>query len=515
MDLVERLQLITAETARIKVLEGHQGGAFRRTGATLTDTFRWSHRGSRGLTIHRMSTVHDAFVPDESAIFGWIETVFVRGVRRPGYAADRWTQKHCLDQFTRLGLENVRIEPVTLPYWEPLESSLIIRAGDRQWPVDCFSLPHSATTDGLSARLVAWREGASDAVRGALALADVPLMRAPADFPLVLAARPGEDHWRRHDPGGTLAGAHQVLPFSRHVMAVMDAPQAAGASGFVGVLSDYPGDSYQYYVPYDGIARPLPGVWIRESDGARLRKLCEEGSVQATLVSRAFRRDIASYNVVGELPGADEDMVIIGSHHDGPWASAVEDASGVAMELAQAAYWSRIAPSQRPHRLIFLLNAGHMSGGAGVRGFIERHRAALTGVVLEVHLEHMASEIVEREGRLVASGQPEPRWWFTSRIERLEATVREAIAAEQLERSLILPPNVFGPMPTTDGGPFHLAWRAAGQFPHRAVLPVRRDRHARQDSPTEPGAGDPGRDSYHRVDARGKRGHDACWRSDN
>ncbi len=401
--------------------------------------------------------VRDAFVPDESAIFGWIETLFARGLRRPGYTADRWTENHCLDQFTRLGLENVRLEPVTLPYWEPLESSLIIRAGDRQWRVDCFSLPHSATTDGLNAPLVAWHEGASDAVRGALALVDVPLLRAPADLPLLLAARPGEDHWRRHDPGGTLAGVSQVLPFSRHVMAVMDAPHAAGASGFVGVLSDYPGDSYQYYVPYDGIARPLPGVWMRESDGARLRRLCEEGSVRGTLVSRALRHDITSYNVVGELPGADEDMVIIGSHHDGPWASAVEDASGVAMVLAQAAYWSLIAPPQRPHRLIFLLNAGHMSGGAGVRGFIEGHRAALTGAVLEVHLEHVASEIVEREGRLVGSGQPEPRWWFTSRSERLEATVREVLAAEHLERSLILPPDVFGSMPTTDGGPFHLA----------------------------------------------------------
>lgn len=35
--------------------------------------------------------------------------------------------------------------------------------------------------------------------------------------------------------------------------------------------------------------------------------------------------------------------------------------------------------------------------------------------------------------------------------------MREAIVAEHLERSLILPPDVFGPAPTTDGGPFHLA----------------------------------------------------------
>ena len=201
----------------------------------------------------------------------------------------------------------------------------------------------------------------------------------------------------------------------------------------------------------------IPGVWINGSDGARLRRYFGAGRVQGTLVNRAIRHDITSYNVVGELPGADDDSVIVGSHHDGPWASAVEDASGVALVLAQATYWSRIPPAQRPHRLVFLLNAGHMAGGAGVHAFIDRHRKELDRVVLEVHLEHAANEIVERDGGLVASGDPEPRWWFTSRLAPVEAIVREAIVAEQLERSLILPPDVFGPMPTSDGGPFHLA----------------------------------------------------------
>jgi hypothetical protein len=175
------------------------------------------------------------------------------------------------------------------------------------------------------------------------------------------------------------------------------------------------------------------------------------------LVSRATRREITSHNVIGELPGADDESVIIGSHHDGPWASAVEDASGVSMVLAQAAYWSRVPREQRPHRLTFLLNAGHMAGGAGVHAFIDRHRAELEQVVLEVHLEHAANEFVERDGGLVASRRPETRWWFTSRLAPLEAIVREALAAERFDRSLILTPEVFGPSPTTDGGPFHLA----------------------------------------------------------
>ena len=410
-----------------------------------------------------MSTLQNAFVPDERTIFEWIETVFARGVRRPGYAADRWTENFCLERFRQLGLENVRLEPVTLPYWEPVESALIVRADGREARITCFSLPHSATTDadGLDAPIVNWRDEMPGAVSGALAIVDVPLMRGPAELPLMLAgAVTGEAdaNWRRYDPGGTLAGASQVLPFSYQFMAVMDASIAAGARGFVGVLSDYPGDSKQYYVPYDAIARAIPGVWINRIDGARLRdRLSGAGSVDGTIVSRAIRHDITCYNVVGELPGADDDVVIVGSHHDGPWASAVEDASGVAMVLAQATYWSRVAPADRPHRMVFLLNAGHMAGGAGVRAFIERHKAELARVVLEVHLEHAASEIVERDGGLVASGHPEPRWWFTSRLAPLEAIVREAIIAEHLDRSMILPPEVFGPIPTTDGGPFHLA----------------------------------------------------------
>jgi hypothetical protein len=125
--------------------------------------------------------------------------------------------------------------------------------------------------------------------------------------------------------------------------------------------------------------------------------------------------------------------------------------------LAQASYWTRVPRDERPHRLVFLLNAGHMAGGAGAKAFIAAHRAELEETVLEVHLEHAANEYSDAGGALGPTGHPEARWWFTSRIPSLEATVREAIEAEALERSLIMPPTVFGDRPTTDGGDFHLA----------------------------------------------------------
>src|SRR3972149_4178206 len=71
-------------------------------------------------------SMHDELVPSEDRIYGWIEQVFAQGVRRPGYPADRWAEQFCLERFREFGLENVRPEPVELPYWEARRWSLTV-----------------------------------------------------------------------------------------------------------------------------------------------------------------------------------------------------------------------------------------------------------------------------------------------------------------------------------------------------------------------------------------------------
>jgi hypothetical protein len=385
-------------------------------------------------------------IPSEQAIFDWIAEIFAQGVRRPGYPADRWAEGWIAERLQALGAIQVRHEPVKLPRWKPRRASL--RVGGKR--VACFPLPHAASTPPRELPLVCFDPAQPQRVRGTAALVDAPLLRLPYEFMASQASF-------TYDPGATFEGAAQVLPFSRKFQAVMEPAIAAGADAFVGVLSDYPGDSHRYYVPYDGVARPIPGVWVSGSDGARLRARVASGRpVHVRIEVDSERRTVTDHNVVGELPGADDETVIIGSHHDGPWASAVEDASGVALVLAQAAYWARLPRAERPHRLVFLLNAGHMCHGAGTRAFIEAHRAELARVVLELHLEHAAAEHALRDGAVVSTGHPEARWWFTSRLPRLESAVRSAIEAEKLDRSFLVPPTVFGPQPTTDGGFFHL-----------------------------------------------------------
>ncbi len=411
-------------------------------------------------------TLRDSMLADERTLLDWIGRIHARGVRRPGYPADQWAEQFCQQQFLDLGLEHVRLEPVDLPFWEPRSTSLRVEAGAERLEIPCCPLPFCAATAGVNAELIAFDPERPEAVRGKASLYEVTLLRMPPTFTVQRRALESRDSCNapvaarqagfHYDPRGTLETGVQVLPFGREIQQVAEPSMAAGALAFIGVLCGYPGGGCEYYVPYDGVSRSGPGVWIGERDGRRLRTLLDHTPVRIELRIDAVCSRTTSHNVVGELPGADEDWVVIGTHHDGPWSSAVEDASGMALVLAQAAYWARLPRAARPHRLVFLINAGHMAGGAGVRAFIAQHRAELARIVLEVHLEHAAREFVERDGALMPSGEPEPRWWFTSRIPALEAAVWQAIESERLERSLLMTPDALAPFPTTDGGPFHL-----------------------------------------------------------
>jgi len=393
-------------------------------------------------------------IPSDDEIYDWIQQVFTQGVRRPGYPADLWTEQFCLERFREFGLENVRTEPVELPYWEPRRWSLTVwgEAPGAQQPLDlaCFPLPHSAPTPGLEAQLVPFDAQSPERVRGNIALYDVRLVHMPHAILANLAS------WL-YDPGATFADSVQILPFAPESQVVMEPAMSAGAIGFVGALVDYPSDSHDYYVPYTGVADPIPGVWISGSDGERLRQMSANGPLHARLTVDSIRQTLTSHNIVGELSGADDELVIIGSHHDGPWSSAVEDGSGIGLVLAQARYWSQVPRQDRPHRLLFLLNGGHMVGGAGARAFVEAHHEELERTVLEIHLEHAANECTEEDGQLKPTGYPEARWWFTSQVPHLEQAVQTAIETEDLRRSLILSPTAFGSRPTTDGGAFYAA----------------------------------------------------------
>jgi hypothetical protein len=400
-------------------------------------------------------------------MFKWIEEVVTQGIRRPGYPADRWTEKFIFDKFKDLGLQALRFEPVESSFWKDSHARLAVIAHQTTVEIECFPVPLSEPTV-IEGPLAMWDPTDPAAVSGKVAVYELRFGSLPDEFP-VLARRGAtsatspspkaliEAGWA-FDPDRTFVEGRHRLPFATELQDTMEPAIAAGAIGFVGVLRGYPSGGCEYYVPYDGTPRPIPGVYVSERDGDRLLELLEDDTAQASIDVVAERGTTTSRNVVGELPGVDDDWVIIGTHHDAPWASAVEDGTGIALLLAQAAAWASVSQNDRPHRLIFLTTAAHMSAAAGTRSFIERHRPMMDRTVLEVHLEHAALDSPpDRQALDATTTRVTPRWWFTTEIPMLEQVVWDAIVAHRLDRSLILTPDALAPFPTTDGGLFHLA----------------------------------------------------------
>ncbi len=387
--------------------------------------------------------------PEE--MMAWIETICAQGVRRAGYPAASWVEGWIAERFREFGLEEVRLEPAETMAWISGDSSLEVQLNmdpSQRLLLPAFGVPYSKPTSGLEGELSL----PLGDVTGRIAVNRVRLLEMPQSVMRLLATR-------HYDPEGEFDTLRQVLPFSSAILDVMEPSIEAGAIGFIGIL-DFPWETKDYFVPYDAKPRSIPGVWLSHGNGERLLELLGRGDCTAKLVAEAETPMVTTHNVVGTLPGATDDWMIFGSHHDGPFDGAVEDASGIAMVLAQARYWASLPRAQRPHSMMFLLQSGHLSGFPGAAAFVQNHEVMLGNVVAEIHLEHAARRAVGIDGRLVATDEPEVRWWFTSRSTILEDAVEDALIEHGLARSLILPPDGFppgSPAPPTDGSRFHLA----------------------------------------------------------
>jgi hypothetical protein len=225
----------------------------------------------------------------------------------------------------------------------------------------------------------------------------------------------------------------------------------------IGILDGLGTD--RYYAPYTGENVDLPAVWIGARAGKRLTAAMTAGATHARIRVKAERKEVASSNVVGELPADADHWVMVGSHHDAPWASAVEDASGTAEVLAQAYHWASVPKTERPQKMMFVATAGHMDGAAGSTALLKDYPEILDRTVLEVHLEHLAKRAHMVGGKLQTTDDPETRWWFVTKRPDLQQIVADSLHAHDMDRDLILPAVGFfgGTAPLSDAAPLSLA----------------------------------------------------------
>ncbi len=394
-------------------------------------------------------------VPSTEEIMAWIREIVSLGERRPGDLGDQRMEEYVQNQFRLLGLENIRLQDVPNTIrWDPGNPALVVTGSATSITVPCFPFARQAFNSTVSGDVVAFDNSMLDQnLSSKIVLFDYPLSEGEQ------AAVARRATWV-YDPDGTINESAHIVPLTQNspVAGQINALIAQNPTAILAVLSNY-FDSHQIFGRQTGgrdrnTPDNVPIVWISPRSGQEIRQRLQQGSLQAQLTLNSSLSEVTTHNVMGELPGATDELVVIASHHDAPFASAVEDGSGVALVLAQAHYWSQIPVDQRPHRMLFLTTAAHFSGVAGTITFVQ-DQALMDRIVLEIHLEHAATEYAIRDQQLVNLNRTEPRWLFTACVPQLQEAVREAITTEDVRRTLMLEPRFFGRFPASDGGPFY------------------------------------------------------------
>ena len=293
---------------------------------------------------------------------------------------------------------------------------------------------------------------APGSLRGRIALFALPQTRLTYGALATLA-------YRDYDPAGILTADAQYarawLSIST-LIEILSALVRAEAAGCVCIL-DLPADAaHGAYYPYDGTIRPVPGVFVDRQTGARLTNLAAAAAT-ARLSVRSHTKDVHTRNLIGVIPGASSELMLLHSHTDGP--NAIED-NGPNAIVAISQYLTRLPRRSLPRSVMVLLTTGHFAGGAGVEAFVSRHRdTTLRRTAAAITLEHLGAREwnPQPNGHSRLTGHAEAASVFTP-----ETSALVNAAAGALKRSRDDPGSVLRPYVAAPGSPDGNGWPAEG-----------------------------------------------------
>lgn len=398
---------------------------------------------------------------DESLMMEWVKEMSGFGARRAGSPAGHKNEDYLTEKLINFGLENVHKEPIPIVYRETHKAILELDEGDGFKLIKAQWIPFSAYTpaQGIEGDLVyadpkKILQGGD--WKGKIVLTDI-------SFPILDVKLIAKFSLGLYDPEGTMMDIRHPATWVRINWHFYKKAFEKGAIGFIGILKDQPGGSYRMYAPYgfkekNILDKPLPGFWVSRNDGPGLRELARKGGTRVRMIHTGEHKSETTSNIVAELSGKNDEIVILHCHHDSPFKSPVEDASGCAVVLALAKHFAKERDNKR--KIVILFTAGHFYGSLGTRTFIEKHlKDIVPKVALEITIEHIAKEAVENAaGELVPSGQPEGTGIFVPFNSGIVNAVLESVKKNSVDRVFLLPPEgPLGDYPPTDGGDWYKA----------------------------------------------------------
>lgn len=394
-------------------------------------------------------------------ILSWIKKICDMGYRKPGSEADHQVEEFLIQILREFGISDIKRDELEVPLWEPKDWKFLIQLEQKIEEIPSFFLVYTDFTDteGVSGELIYVKTGReldfqNNDVKGKIAVID--FRNPPLNIgPLITSAL------YLHDPENTIPDKTHPATFMYVNWEAFYRAYENGAIGVIGIPKDHPGGIKEYFFPADNTAsdpRPIPGLYIGRDDGKELKKLLRTNKdkiIKGTLIQTGKKSKGTTSNILGFIPGKTDDTILISSHHDAPYNNAVQDASGSGIVLALAKYFAQFPQGTFEKSFLFLFTAAHFYEEIGGKVFVEKYQKDLIPkIVTSIHIEHIAQEYLEKDGKIVSTGYLEPRAIFVTESQPLISIVKEAVIKHDLRRLLMLPTdNPLGGVPT-DGRPF-------------------------------------------------------------
>jgi hypothetical protein len=292
--------------------------------------------------------------------------------RITGTSGDAESAEWLAGHFRRIGLTDVRIQPIDLPpQWMPQSWTVTATSGTTSLQLDGSAQPAygSAGTaaDGLDLDAV-WVGTGSDA-----------------------------DFAGRDVRGKAVFMFSMPLPGSMNNTSTLeDAPKRAEANGAAAVFEviALPGNMRNVLYP----ARVnIPVFALGMEDGYAVRDLIGKGGRSPTRIH--IRLDVRrvpnekSALVWGALPGASDETIYVMAHRDGWFDAATDNGSGVATMLGLAEHFAKVPQARRRRTLVFVGLDGHHndSGGVGRMWMVEQRDRLFAKTALVINAEHTST----------------------------------------------------------------------------------------------------------------------------
>lgn len=140
---------------------------------------------------------------------------------------------------------------------------------------------------------------------------------------------------------------------------------------------------------YDSSAARIPAVALANRDADRLAAQLAQGAVTLSLsVGARYLKDAMSANVIGEIPGETDEIVLLGAHLDS-WdvgTGANDDGAGVAIVIEAARQIARLGIKPR-RTLRVVLFANEEFGLSGAKAYARAYAASLDRHVLAMEAD--------------------------------------------------------------------------------------------------------------------------------